>query len=174
MAKKTRRKKSAKGRIRRGEHVTPQRLMELSFAYAPPLIIGEGVSNKVFDSLEDGAKPSPYVPSALRREAGACRCLTVKRRRRAGLSSAKNAVCQFSTIARHRARARRLGKHFVLQWKFRATHSGPIFVGGVKQFSVASTVVEAHLRNKSPISSSSSRYSAVASTTVLGNPMTWL
>src|SRR5437773_7849202 len=27
-----------------------------------------------------------------------------------------------------------------------------------KQFSVASTVVEAHLRNKSPISSSSSRY----------------
>ena len=26
--------------------------------------------------------------------------------------------------------------------------SGPIFVGGVKQFSVASTAVEAHLRNK--------------------------
>jgi hypothetical protein len=44
----------------------------------------------------------------------------------------------------------------------------PILVGGVKQFSVASTAVEAHLRNKSPISSSSSRYSAVASITVLG------
>ena len=46
MAKKTRRKKQ----------VTPERLMELSFAYAPPLIISAGVSNKVFDTLEDGAK----------------------------------------------------------------------------------------------------------------------
>ena len=43
MARKTRRKKSAKGRIRRGEQVTPERLMELSFAYAPPLIISAGV-----------------------------------------------------------------------------------------------------------------------------------
>jgi hypothetical protein len=42
----------------------------------------------------------------------------------------------------------RLANGFVLQRKFRATHSSPIFVGGVKQFSVASTVVEAHLRNK--------------------------
>ena len=56
MARKTRRKKSAKGRIRRGEQVTPERLMELSFAYAPPLIISAGVSNKIFDCLEDGAK----------------------------------------------------------------------------------------------------------------------
>jgi ubiquinone/menaquinone biosynthesis C-methylase UbiE len=46
MARKTRRKKQ----------VTPERLMELSFAYAPPLIINAGVSNKVFDSLEGGAK----------------------------------------------------------------------------------------------------------------------
>jgi ubiquinone/menaquinone biosynthesis C-methylase UbiE len=51
MAKKTRRKKQ----------VTPERLMELSFAYAPPLIISAGVSNRVFDSLENGAKTSPEV-----------------------------------------------------------------------------------------------------------------
>ncbi len=61
MAKKTRRKKSAKGRIRRGEQVTPERLMELSFAYAPPLIISASVSNKVFDLLEDGAKTSEQL-----------------------------------------------------------------------------------------------------------------
>ena len=35
--------------------------MELSFAYAPPLIISAGVSNKVFDSLENGAKTSKEV-----------------------------------------------------------------------------------------------------------------
>ena len=46
MAKKTRHKKQ----------VTPQRLMELSFAYAPPLIISAAVGNKVFDTLENGAK----------------------------------------------------------------------------------------------------------------------
>jgi ubiquinone/menaquinone biosynthesis C-methylase UbiE len=51
MSKKSRRKKQ----------VTPERLMELSFAYAPPLIISAGVSNKVFDSLEDGAKTSDQV-----------------------------------------------------------------------------------------------------------------
>ncbi len=67
MARKTRRKKSAKGRIRRGEQVTPERLMELSFAYAPPLIISAGVSNKVFDCLEDGAK----TPKQLAEETGA-------------------------------------------------------------------------------------------------------
>jgi len=51
MPKKTRRKKQ----------VTPERLMELGFAYAPPLIISAGVSNKVFDSLEDGAKTAEQV-----------------------------------------------------------------------------------------------------------------
>jgi SAM-dependent methyltransferase len=50
---------SRKARPKR--HVTPERLMELSFAYAPPLIISAGVSNKVFDSLEDGAKTSEQV-----------------------------------------------------------------------------------------------------------------
>src|SRR6266513_6123322 len=61
MSKKTRGKKSAKGRIRRGEQVTPERLMELSFAYAPPMIISAGVSNKVFDSLAGDAKTSEQV-----------------------------------------------------------------------------------------------------------------
>ena len=67
MARKTRRKKSAKRQIRRGEQVTPERLMELSFAYAPPLIIRAGVSNQVFDCLEDGAK----TPKQLAEETGA-------------------------------------------------------------------------------------------------------
>src|SRR5437868_930685 len=61
MSKKTRGKKSAKGRIRRGEQVTPERLMELSFAYAPPMIISAGVSNRVFDSLESDAKTTEQV-----------------------------------------------------------------------------------------------------------------
>jgi len=36
--------------------VTPERLMQFGFAYAPPLIITAAVSNKVFDSLESGSK----------------------------------------------------------------------------------------------------------------------
>jgi SAM-dependent methyltransferase len=35
---------------------SPERLMQFGFAYAPPLIIGAAVSNKVFDSLASGAK----------------------------------------------------------------------------------------------------------------------
>ena len=38
------------------DQVTPERLMQFGFAYAPPLIIGAAVSNKVFDSLASGAK----------------------------------------------------------------------------------------------------------------------
>src|SRR5438105_15248597 len=38
------------------DQVTPERLMQFGFAYAPPLIIGAAVSNKVFDSLAIGAK----------------------------------------------------------------------------------------------------------------------
>jgi len=38
------------------DRVTPERLMQFGFAYAPPLIIGAAVSNKVFDSLASGAK----------------------------------------------------------------------------------------------------------------------
>jgi ubiquinone/menaquinone biosynthesis C-methylase UbiE len=36
--------------------VTPERLMQFGFAYAPPLIIGAAVSNKVFDTLANGPK----------------------------------------------------------------------------------------------------------------------
>jgi ubiquinone/menaquinone biosynthesis C-methylase UbiE/DNA-binding transcriptional ArsR family regulator len=75
MPRKTRRKKSARGRIRRGEQVTPQRLMELSFAYAPPLIISAAVSNRVFDSLEDGAKTAEQVAEKTGASARALRIL---------------------------------------------------------------------------------------------------
>jgi len=51
MPKKTRQKKQ----------ITPERLMELSFAYAPPLIISAAVGNKVFDALENGAKTAEEV-----------------------------------------------------------------------------------------------------------------
>jgi ubiquinone/menaquinone biosynthesis C-methylase UbiE len=51
MAKKTVRKKQ----------ITPERLMELSFAYAPPLIISAAAGNKVFDALENGAKTAEEV-----------------------------------------------------------------------------------------------------------------
>jgi ubiquinone/menaquinone biosynthesis C-methylase UbiE len=36
--------------------VTPERLMQLGSAYAPPLIIGAATANKVFDTLAEGAK----------------------------------------------------------------------------------------------------------------------
>jgi ubiquinone/menaquinone biosynthesis C-methylase UbiE len=51
MAKKTRQKKQ----------ITPERLMELSFAYAPPLIISAAAANKVFDTLENSAKTAEEV-----------------------------------------------------------------------------------------------------------------
>ena len=38
------------------DRVTFERLMQFGFAYAPPLIIGAAASNKVFDSLQSGAK----------------------------------------------------------------------------------------------------------------------
>ena len=38
------------------DQVTPERLMQFGFAYAPPIIIGAAVSNKVFDSLAIEAK----------------------------------------------------------------------------------------------------------------------
>src|SRR6266508_2144175 len=41
-------------KIRRKKQVTPERLMQFGFAYAPPLIIGAAVSSKVFDTLESG------------------------------------------------------------------------------------------------------------------------
>src|SRR5438477_2354367 len=36
--------------------VSPERLMQFGFAYAPPLIIGAAVANKVFDALAGGPK----------------------------------------------------------------------------------------------------------------------
>jgi ubiquinone/menaquinone biosynthesis C-methylase UbiE len=78
MAKKTRRKKSVRrtaGRRRRGKPVTAERLMELSFAYAPPLIISAAVSNKVFDSLENAAKTSEQVAEETGASARALRIL---------------------------------------------------------------------------------------------------
>jgi Dimerisation domain len=47
--------------------VTPERLIQLGFSYAPPLIIGAAVSNKVFDTLASGAKSIEQVS----RETGA-------------------------------------------------------------------------------------------------------
>ncbi|MDP9253854.1 MAG: methyltransferase domain-containing protein [Verrucomicrobiota bacterium] len=38
------------------DQVTPERLMQFGFAYAPPLVIGAAVTNRVFDSLESGPK----------------------------------------------------------------------------------------------------------------------
>ena len=43
--------------------VTPERLMQFGFAYAPPLIIGAAVKNKVFDSLLIGPKTVEQVSS---------------------------------------------------------------------------------------------------------------
>jgi len=41
---------------RKTKKLTPERLQQFGFAYAPPLIISAAVNNKVFDALEDGAK----------------------------------------------------------------------------------------------------------------------
>jgi len=49
------------------KQVTSERLMQLGSAYAPPLVIGAAVSNKVFDSLESG----PKTVEQIGRETGA-------------------------------------------------------------------------------------------------------
>jgi ubiquinone/menaquinone biosynthesis C-methylase UbiE len=43
------------------KQITSERLQQLGFAYAPPLIISAAVSNKVFDTLENGAKTVEQV-----------------------------------------------------------------------------------------------------------------
>ena len=43
------------------KQITSERLQQLGFAYAPPLIISAAVSNKVFDALESGAKTVEQV-----------------------------------------------------------------------------------------------------------------
>jgi SAM-dependent methyltransferase len=47
---------------------TPERLQQLGFAYAPPLIISAAVNNKVFDALDGGAK----TVQQLQKETGGC------------------------------------------------------------------------------------------------------
>lgn len=48
-------------KTRRKKQVTPERLQQLGFAYAPPLIISAAISNKVFDTLATGANTSEQV-----------------------------------------------------------------------------------------------------------------
>src|SRR5258707_10223664 len=43
-------------RKRETKKVTPERLQQFGFAYAPPLIISAAVNNKVFDTLQGGPK----------------------------------------------------------------------------------------------------------------------
>jgi len=52
---------------RQTKKVTPERLQEFGFAYAPPLIISAAVNNKVFDSLQGRAK----TVEQLKKETGA-------------------------------------------------------------------------------------------------------
>jgi ubiquinone/menaquinone biosynthesis C-methylase UbiE len=47
--------------------VTPERLLQFGFAYAPPIIIGAAAANKVFDALEAG----PKTVEQISRETGA-------------------------------------------------------------------------------------------------------
>jgi 3-hydroxy-5-methyl-1-naphthoate 3-O-methyltransferase len=42
-------------------HVTPERLLQFGFGYAPPLIIGAAAANGVFDALANGAKTVEQV-----------------------------------------------------------------------------------------------------------------
>jgi ubiquinone/menaquinone biosynthesis C-methylase UbiE len=46
---------------RKTKKLTPERLQQFGFAYAPPLIISAAVNNKVFDKLEGGAKTVEQV-----------------------------------------------------------------------------------------------------------------
>ena len=46
---------------RERKKLTPERLQQLGFAYGPPLIISAAVNNKVFDTLEGGAKTVEQV-----------------------------------------------------------------------------------------------------------------
>jgi hypothetical protein len=41
--------------------LTPERLQQFGFAYAPPLIISAAVNNKVFDTLQRGPKTLEQV-----------------------------------------------------------------------------------------------------------------
>jgi ubiquinone/menaquinone biosynthesis C-methylase UbiE len=51
-------------RARHKKQLTPERLMQFGFAYAPPIVIGAAASNKVFDTLQTGAKTVEQVSNA--------------------------------------------------------------------------------------------------------------
>jgi len=51
-------------RARHKKQLTPERLMQFGFAYAPPIVIGAAASNKVFDTLQIGAKTVEQVSNA--------------------------------------------------------------------------------------------------------------
>jgi len=53
-------------RKRETKKVTPERLQQFGFAYAPPLIISAAVNNKVFDTLQGG----PKTVEQLKKETG--------------------------------------------------------------------------------------------------------
>lgn len=44
--------------------VTPQRIMQMAWGYAPPLIIEAAIRNKIFDALDGGAQTAAEVASA--------------------------------------------------------------------------------------------------------------
>src|SRR5512133_3479795 len=46
---------------RQTKKLTPERLQQFGFAYAPPLIISAAVNNRVFDTFESGAKTVEQV-----------------------------------------------------------------------------------------------------------------
>src|SRR5437762_8736593 len=52
---------------RETKKLTPERLQQLGFAYAPPLIISAAVNNKVFDTLQNG----PKTVEQIKKETGA-------------------------------------------------------------------------------------------------------
>lgn len=54
---------------RKTKRLTPERLQQFGFAYAPPLIISAAVNNKVFDALQSGPKALDQV----KKETGASR-----------------------------------------------------------------------------------------------------
>lgn len=54
---------------RKAKKLTPERLQQFGFAYAPPLIISAAVNNKVFDTLQSGGKTIEQVA----KESGASR-----------------------------------------------------------------------------------------------------
>jgi len=46
---------------RKTKKLTPERLQQFGFAYAPPLIISAAVNNRVFDTLQSGPKTVEQV-----------------------------------------------------------------------------------------------------------------